>query len=78
LIPVYSEPYDVIEDSVKSVLENDYPFKENITVLLAVEERWDEAPDNAKKIIKTLARKTPVKIEMVLHPANLPGESKVK
>lgn len=78
LIPVYSEPYDVIEDSVKSVIENDYPFMENITVLLAVEERWPEAQDNAKKVIKTLSSKSSVKIEMIVHPDWLPGESKVK
>lgn len=35
IIPIYTEPYDVIEEAVLSVIHNDYQYKENITILLA-------------------------------------------
>lgn len=37
VVPIYTEPYDVIEENIASILENDYPFMERITVLLATE-----------------------------------------
>lgn len=42
IIPIYTEPYDVIEENILSILKNDYAYMENITILLATEER---APD---------------------------------
>jgi cellulose synthase/poly-beta-1,6-N-acetylglucosamine synthase-like glycosyltransferase len=39
IVPIYSEPFDVIDENINSILHNDFPYKENITVLLATEER---------------------------------------
>lgn len=39
IVPIYTEPYDVIEENIKSIIANDYPYKENIVILLATEER---------------------------------------
>lgn len=39
IVPIYSEPYDVIAENIESIIANDYPYKENIIVLLATEER---------------------------------------
>ncbi|NCP77530.1 hypothetical protein GW830_05435 [bacterium] len=39
IVPIYSEPYDVIAENIESIIANDYPYKENIVVLLATEER---------------------------------------
>lgn len=39
IVPIFTEPYDVIEENVAAIVANDYPFMENITVLLATESR---------------------------------------
>lgn len=39
IVPVYSEPYSVIAENITSIITNDYPYKENIVILLATEER---------------------------------------
>lgn len=77
IVPIYSEPYDVIEDSINSILHNNYPYKENITVLLATEERWPWAIDNAEKIISHF-KNSKIEIFNVIHPNWLKDEWKVK
>lgn len=42
IIPIYTEPYDVIEESVLSVLATEYQYIESITILLATEARAPE------------------------------------
>lgn len=42
ILPIYTEPYDVIEDAVLSIIDTDYRYKENITILLATEARAPE------------------------------------
>jgi hypothetical protein len=39
IVPIYSEPFDVIDENIQSIMHNDFPYKENIIVLLATEER---------------------------------------
>lgn len=77
LLPVYNEPYDVIDDAVASIVKAEYPYKENIIVLLAVEERWWPAVKNATKVLKKYENKD-IKIEMIVHPDWIPNEWKVK
>jgi cellulose synthase/poly-beta-1,6-N-acetylglucosamine synthase-like glycosyltransferase len=67
IIPIYTEPYDVIEENILSILKNDYPFMENITVLLATEERAPEAKNNAEKIIANYSKKG-INIVNIIHP----------
>jgi hypothetical protein len=51
ILTIYLEPYSVMEESVNAIIENNYPFKENITIILAPEERKKEALATAKKLI---------------------------
>ncbi len=74
IVPIYSEPYDVIAENIASIIANDYPYKENIIVLLATEERGPGALENADKIVRDFSGTSPVQIVNVVHPANIPGE----
>lgn len=77
VVPIYTEPFDVIEENVVSILENNYPFMKNVTILFATEARAPEAELNANKIIRKYG-KGKVKFVNIVHPANLPNEGKVK
>lgn len=76
IIPIYTEPYDVIEEAVHSVLENNYPYKNNITLLLATEGRAPSANTHAETIIREYGEK--IHIVNIVHPDGLPNEGKVK
>lgn len=77
IVPIYTEPYDVIEENITSLLATEYTYKKNITILLATEERAVEAAKNAERIIQTYGNGK-ISIYNILHPANLPNEGKVK
>ncbi len=77
IIPIYTEPYDVIEENILAILANDYIYRESITILLATESRVPYAEDHAKKIIKIYGDKD-INIVNITHPENLEGERKVK
>lgn len=76
IIPIYTEPYDVIEEAVLSVIHNEYQYKENLTILLATESRAPNASSHANKIIKELGSR--IRIINIIHPDNLPNEGRVK
>lgn len=67
IIPIYTEPYDVIEENILSILANEYMYMENITVLLATESRAPDAEAHAKKIMKEHGNKG-ITIVNVVHP----------
>lgn len=73
IIPIYTEPYDVIEEAVVSVMNNDYPHKKNITILLATEARAPDAEGHAARIIENF-RDQEISIVNIVHPADIPGE----
>ena len=77
IVPIYTEPYDVIEENILSIIATEYPYKENITILLATEERAPDAEKHAEKIIKTYGNDQ-ISICNIVHPGNLPDEWKVK
>ncbi|MBS9783917.1 glycosyltransferase family 2 protein [Candidatus Gracilibacteria bacterium] len=77
IVPVYTEPLDVIEENIKSLLANIYEYKQNITIILATEARAPDAEKNAKYIIEKY-KDNKMKIVNIVHPADLPGEGKVK
>lgn len=77
VVPIYTEPYDVIEENVIAILENDYPFMENVTILLATEARAPDAEGHAREIIKKFSS-SKVQIVNVVHPSDIPGHGKVK
>ena len=74
IVPIYTEPYDVIAENIESIIANDYPYKENIVVLLATEERGKGARENADKIVTHYSKISPVQVVNIVHPASIPGE----
>lgn len=77
IVPFYSEPYEIIEETVNAIVKNDYPYKNNITILLAPEERKPETLKTAELILKKFAKNN-VNIVSISHPDWLPEEWKVK
>ncbi|EKE28919.1 MAG: hypothetical protein ACD_2C00264G0004 [uncultured bacterium (gcode 4)] len=77
VLPYYNEPYDVIEDSLLSVLHNDYSYKGNVTLLMAPEERSPDVVEDVKKIAEKY-KNSAFNIEVIPHPTWIPGEWKVK
>lgn len=77
ILPIYTEPREVIDDAVASLVANEYIFPENIVILLATEERAPEAEKHAEYIIEKYKNEK-IKIVNIVHPANLPNEGKVK
>ena len=51
IVPIYTEPYDVIEENIIAILETEYAYKHNITVLLATEARAPHGTEHAERII---------------------------
>ena len=66
IIPIYTEPYDVIEEAVLSVISCEYRYKENITILLATEARAPHAVTHADRIIAEYGEK--LNIRNIIHP----------
>jgi Glycosyl transferase family group 2 len=77
IVPIYTEPYDVIEENILSLLATEYLYRENITILLATEARAPDAETHAQNIIKNHGNKG-INIVNIVHPADLPNEGKVK
>ena len=73
IVPIYTEPFDVIEENILSILDNDYPYMERVTVLLATEARATDSQKHAAAIISRF-QDAPIEIVNVMHPADLPGE----
>ena len=73
IVPIYTEPLDVIEENVLSIVNAEYLYKENITLLLATEARAPNAQKFAEHIIQKY-QNSPVKIINIVHPENLPDE----
>lgn len=48
IIPNYKEPIEKIEETIQAILKNDYPYKFNVYLTLAFEEREKEAYEKAK------------------------------
>lgn len=74
----YKESYDLLEHSIDSYVDSQYPLKEKMIFVLASEERNKTA---SQQIFAKLKQKFAGKfLEFVqtIHPANLPGEIKCK
>ena len=67
IIPIYTEPYDVIEENILALLANDYMYMENITLLLATESRAPDAEEHGRKIKEKHGKKG-VNIVNIVHP----------
>ncbi len=73
ILPHYKEGYQIIKDSVASLIQSDYP-KENMMVVLSMEEKAGrEFLDIAKKIEKEFEGKF-FKFLVAAHPNSIAGE----
>ena len=73
ILPVYKEPYEVIEESFESLLKANYP-KDKFIVVLAIEQQAGAtAQEAAEKIQKEFGNNF-FKFLITVHPANLPDE----
>ncbi len=70
IIPVYTEPYDVIEENILAIIANDYIYRESITILLATESRAPDAEDHAEEIIRNYGDKG-IHIVNIIHPTGI-------
>ncbi|MFA5173129.1 MAG: glycosyltransferase family 2 protein [Candidatus Paceibacterota bacterium] len=73
LFPFYKEPYEVIRESFKSVLESNYPSQKFILVLGAEERAGEEAVSIAEKI-KNEFQNNFLDFLITVHPSDLPDE----
>jgi hypothetical protein len=77
ILPLYQEGLEVLEPSIRSYLDADYP-NENIIMVLAVEERAGEkAVANAKVLEQKFGDKF-FKFFTIMHPDGLVGEARGK
>jgi len=73
IVPTYKENIKILESSVKSVVESEYPM-DKVIYVLATEERDKE---NAEKSVKILKKKYSSKLFdyiAYMHPKDIPGE----
>lgn len=74
LVPIASERYDVLKSSLEAVANQTYP-RENIFLVLSVEERGGkELLIDAQRLKKELKEKIP-NFWLSVHPAGLPNEA---
>lgn len=52
IVPIYTEPYNVIEENIFALQNIIYPYKENITILLATEARAPDGSHHAERIMR--------------------------
>lgn len=77
IFPVAKEPREVLEPAIASLTRQNFPLQQ-IVVVYALEER---APEATKKDVADLTAKyqnTFFDLLTVVHPADLPGEARVK
>jgi len=77
LLPMVSEPYEVIKSSVDSYFQSRYP-KESMILVLATEERAGEKTSLAAEIIASEYSGKFRKVLVTKHPDAVPGEARVK
>ncbi|HPM42784.1 MAG TPA: glycosyltransferase family 2 protein [Candidatus Omnitrophota bacterium] len=77
LFPVYKEGPDVVEPSLKALVNANYPQKK-IIVVLSVEDRAGEDVYQAMLSLKDVYNGLFFELIVTRHPSDLPGEVKVK
>ncbi len=73
VLPMYREPYKVVEQSFQSLVDSNYP-KDKLFVLLACEERGGESDKETSEIIKKKFGSMFGGFLVTFHPSDLPGE----
>jgi len=69
IVPIYTEPYNVIEENIMAILATHYPYKKNITILLATEARAPDGQKHAENIIQEF-EKSGLNIVNIVHPSD--------
>ncbi len=77
IVPIYTEPLGVIEENIRALLATEYQYPENVTIILATEERAPKAQEYATLCMEKY-KDAPMKIINIVHPSGIPGEGKVK
>lgn len=73
IVPTYKEEIEILESSIQSVINSDYP-KDKIVYVLATEERDKErALENSATISKKYGKEL-LNFEAIMHPKDIPGE----
>ncbi len=73
ILPIYQEPFSVIEATIKSIINSDYP-KDKMILVLATEERGsNETFQNARKIERNFGQQF-FKFIITTHPKDIVGE----
>ncbi len=74
LIPVYREPEQVLRESLESLRNSDFPIKERLIVVFALEERGGKEVHETVKKLKEEYEQYFYDLRYYIHPANIPGE----
>ncbi len=77
LLPTYKESLTVLDNSVRSIIESDFP-KNQIFFVLAVEERDRENAERLGGILRERYGSHFLRFEVIMHPDGIPGEVKAK
>lgn len=73
ILPCYREPYEIIRASLDAVKNSSFP-KENMIVILGMEERGGEEDEASSQKIAAEFGSIFLKFLITRHPENLPGE----
>ncbi len=76
-LPMYKEGEDIVDQTLKSIVDSNYPM-DRFIVVLAGEERAQESFEPIAVAMKKKYGKTFFKFITTLHPDNVPGEMKSK
>ncbi len=74
IIPMYKEPYEILDRTVKSIAENKFPLKEKVFLVFAIEERGGKQIQIDAQKIKEKYKKYFKDILIYVHPQGIPGE----
>lgn len=74
LVPIYSEPFEVLEENFKSIVNCNFDNSKFVLVY-GIEERYaDRVKADLKKIQNLHDKKGEIKIMTYIHPQGIPGE----
>ena len=77
IFPIAREGREIFEPGVASIAADDYPG-ERILVVLAVEEQAPEATRKGAQAVRARYARSFLDLLVIIHPAGLPGEARVK
>ncbi|MBF0619104.1 MAG: glycosyltransferase family 2 protein [Candidatus Omnitrophica bacterium] len=77
IIPVIKERRDIVEPGIKAMAQGTFSGRK-VLIMIALEERASDAVKQDMAVLGALYRKDFMDLCVVLHPADLPGEARVK